>query len=64
MDQRMGKWAKDKKSAENKKDCNANIEAVNVGTARFCVSNGVSGNKRCVVSDNENCGESSQGVEG
>jgi hypothetical protein len=28
------------------------------------VRNGVSGNKRRVVHDNENCGESSQGVEG
>jgi hypothetical protein len=32
MDQRMGKWAKDKKSAENKKDSHTYIESVNVGT--------------------------------
>ena len=60
MDQRMGKWSKDKKSAENEKDSHTYIEAVNVSPTRICVSNGVSGNKRCVVHDNENCGESSQ----
>jgi hypothetical protein len=60
MNQGMGKRAKDKKSTENKKDCNANIEAVNVGTNGICVCNGVARQKRGVVYDNQDCRDTSE----
>jgi hypothetical protein len=58
--QLLSKRPENKKSTENKKDSHTYIEPVNVGPTRICVSNGVSGNKRYVVHDNENCGETSE----